>query len=335
MSTIDQDAMLGENTSIEVEDAENLSTRDILEQAYEKLEEPETPEVKAEPAAEPEAKAEEAASEQPVEEAKPVLEPAPKPGEVKAPRMWSPEAREKFAALPPDVQAEIGKREREIDTRLRETAQERQVSELARKTLDPYLDVCREIGIAPFEAVRQTMELGTRLHKGNGQQKAQIIAQLVTRYGVDIQELENQLVTHISRPPEVTQLEQRLAQLEQQNSSLTQAQQQAATQEHTKAIEAFVADPKNEFVQDVWQEMTILLNTGKAETLHDAYETACRMNKQVWQTMQSRSQQQANRIAAGKVSLKGGAPRNTSNAKPQPKTTRAALEAAWDDLASE
>lgn len=336
MSAIENDATLGDAVpEVELDVSEATSTRDVLEAAFNKLaEEPKATEPVAAPA-EPVAKEPAAETEAKTDEEAPKPTEAPKPEDIKAPRMWSEQVKAKFASLPEDVQSEILRREREIDTKLRETAQERQIAALARQSLEPHMDHFRELGVAPFDAVNEMLNMGKVLTKGTAEQKVKLISQLIRNNKVDLVALENQLVEAYKRPDDVIEMEQRLRQLERQNQSMTSAQQQAALAEQTRQIEAFAADPKNEYFKEVASDMAVLLNSGRAKGLQDAYEAACRMNTEVWSKMQARAKQNTDRIAAGKAGVRGGAPRTTSTAKPVASSTRAALEAAWDELAGE
>ena len=46
-------------------------------------------------------------------------------------------------------------------------------------------------------------------------------------------------------------------------------------------IEAFKMDPKNRFFENVRQDMAKLFQTGKADTLQEAYDAACWLNPDI------------------------------------------------------
>jgi hypothetical protein len=99
-------------------------------------------------------------------------------------------------------------------------------------------------------------------------------------------------------------------------------------------IEMFSKDPKNEFYNDVRSDMADLLdlanNRGQDMTLQQAYDKACAMHPQISQIMASRAARnnaQDKRRAAASISGSPGGPGEAA----EPTSTRAALEAAWEN----
>jgi hypothetical protein len=263
-------------------------------------------------------------------EEKPVTAPVT---EVKAPRMWAPEVREKFASLPEDVRNEVLKRETMIDKKLSETASERQIAQSFISVVEPFDSYFKEAGLNPFQAVNEMLGYGQILKKGTAQQKASLISQIIQNNGVDLTELDNALAAQLSAPKVDPAIQNRLNHLERELQQRDQMSMQHQTSTINSTIDAFANDPKNEFFEDVAGNMIAILNAGMAKDLPDAYEQACWSNENVRKAKLAKSQQNAGRVTAATASLKGNSsPRAASNAKTQPKTRMQSIQQAWKDL---
>lgn len=220
-----------------------------------------------------------------------------------APASWSPENREHWGELPAEVRQQVEKREREIDTGLREASDAKRFQEHFDNTVNPYRDtIAIEAGGDAMLATRNLMNIATGLRVGAQPQKAQLIAQIIQQYGVDIATLDTVLSGQIGpqagpaapvgggqpspaqafRDPRVDQM---------------LARQQQDLQESTQQVEAdtaaFMQDPDNEFAMDLRNDMADLMEMAarRNETLDfkGAYEKATKMSPAIQQILTARA----------------------------------------------
>jgi len=265
-------------------------------------------------------------------EAKPEEPAAPK---LKAPQSWKAEARELFEGVPDAIKNEVFRREQEITHTLAKTADERKLAQSFLQAAQPYDQMYRARGLNPLQAAAELFNVDRVMSTGTAKEKAQVAAQMITQYGVDIDELSEFIVQAQSQAQQAPQVspeyQQRLSQLEQH----TYQQQQQFVQQQQNAvnntIDQFASNPKNEFFNDVAQHMVGLLQAGTAKDLQEAYDQACYANPSVRKVLTQREQTNRQRAAAGTASLPPKGPRN--GVKPIAKQTgsaRDAITAAWD-----
>ncbi len=295
----------------EVVETKPKSRREMLEAAFKE------PKEEAEPAAPaPEANAA-------------VADPAAPAAPVKftAPQSWTPAAREKFASLPNDVKQEVMKRETEINRKLADTATERKIAQEFTSVTQPYEAHFRSLGIHPVAATKDLLNTGYILHTGSSSAKAQVIANLVKNFKIDINELDEVLAGVVnpssaqpSRAPLPPELDGRLSAIEQRFQQEAQQREQSQMAEINTKIDAFANNPKNEFFKDVYQNMIGLLNSNQAQDLEDAYDQACWSNAKVRKVLLDRQQQSAARLNAASGTLNNRGPNTNSGLANLPNT---------------
>lgn len=230
-------------------------------------------------------------------------EKAPEPAKEKAPASWSAKARETWGNLPAEAQAEVMKREREVNKVLQETAGARNVAAQLNSTLAPYREQMIASGVRnPIEAIGGLLATESRLRSGNHQEKALMVANIIKNYGVDIGELDSVLSGQGVQPTNPNSelerlLEQRLAPV---NSFLQhqqmQQQQQAAYEEQQAAASVQSFSAQAEFINEVRLDMADLLDMaakrGQPMTIEEAYSKACAIHPEVSGIMAQRKKQQ-------------------------------------------
>jgi len=254
----------------------------------------------------------EEAREEPVREAReaPVERQRPQPREEErqperktpAPRSWKPDAREEWEKVPPRVQQEALRREREITQALQESSEARQNYQKLRETYQPYDVYFRQMGIQdPVGALNFLAQGWGSIALGSGPQKAAAIASLVKTYGIDVRELDNALAqtlgvsqgqgmappSPIGGPVRDPRLDALLGQIEQAKTQRDQRISSAAAEE--------VASVENEeFFEDVRLDMADILdaraNRGLRTTAEEAYNLAIRLNPDVARIIEQREE---------------------------------------------
>jgi len=281
------------------------------------------------------------------------IQPGPKSSpkaESRAPASWHPETREHWAALPESVRTEVARREREVQTTMKETAEARKYAEQIERTIAPYQMFIKAENSNPLQAIDNLMSTAARLRTGSSQDIAQLVSGLVKQFGVGrfgqsfIEQLDSALVGEIPRVDAQQQqlqqaMQQQLAPIQQFMSQHQNAQAQAQ-QNVTRQAEGEVLDfmEKAEFAEDVREDMADLMEMaqrrGRDLSLGDAYRQACAGNERVRSVLVGRQKSQgaqkltgaAQRARSAAVSVSGapamGAPQQGAV------DVRSAIEAA-------
>jgi len=233
-----------------------------------------------------------------------------------APASWKGDAKKVWADLPEAARAEVIRRERQVDSTLRETAQARQIVEDMQRTIQPYQQRLQELGASPAQMFSSLMEADRILATAPMQQRATYLAGLIKQYGIDIQALDSALAGQpVQASPQydieakVQQLlAQRLAPIEQR----MQQEQEAQQQEIQHTVESMATDPRFPYFQDVRDDMADLIemraNRGIYISMEQAYAIATGGNPAVQQSQQQQVQrQQASSAHAAAQRAKGAA----------------------------
>lgn len=294
--------------------------------------------------------AEEPKTDAPAEAA--AITPGPKaePAKDRAPVSWRPDVREHWNKLPPDVKAEVARRETEMQRTLQETAEARKYADAINKVIAPYEMFIRAENSNPLQAIDNMMATAARLRTAPAPDTAGLIASLVKQFGVGrfgnsfIEQLDSALAGEVPQQnagqAQIQQaIQQQLAPMQQFMSQYQQAQaaqQQRLAQEAQSEVATFISQA--EFGNDVREEMADLLEVaqrrGRALSLQEAYQQACVANPRVRAVLEQRTKANAaqqltgaaQRAKAAAVSV-SGAPALAAPAT-TPDSVRAAIEAA-------
>ena len=266
--------------------------------------------------------------------------------EEKAPASWSPKSREGWAQLPAETRAQILKRENEVNKVLKDTAVARQAVDQLNQTLAPYREGLIAAGArTPFEAIDVLLRTEATLRAGSATGKAQMIANLINQYGVDIGVLDDLLVGN--KPKQSNEFEQLLDQrLAPFNQFLQQQQWHAQNemyQQEYRATESVGEFAKTaEFFNDVRHDMADFLDlaskNNRIMSLQEAYERACAIHPEISKVMQQRAEQQRimgtqQQIAQKKAAAVSVTGRRVGDGNAKGSMSRRDLIAdAWDEL---
>jgi hypothetical protein len=249
--------------------------------------------------------------------------------------------------LPPDVRAEVHRRERETATAIQQTAQAREVLNVVQSLQQEFAPALQAEGVDVVTATRNLMQLSSRMRFGTPVEKAMTVAQIMQAYGVDVPTLDSILSNSpMPQHAQVQQQQLRDPRVDGLLSQIAQARQAAVQQvqyEAVSEVESF--GQGKDFFNDVRETMADLMEVaarrGVDLSLDQAYERACQMDPEISRVLAQRSAagqaQNQNRstararAAASSVRstpVTGGQPAN-------PENLRGALEAAWDSAAGE
>jgi hypothetical protein len=294
----------------------------------------------------------------PGEQPKP--EEQPKPVGFKPPESWKQQVRDThWKQIPVQAQAEILRRERQVEATLRGVAEVRKQAETVNGIIQQYKDVFAEENTHPFQTISNLLNISRVLRHSPPPQRAQMMAQVIQTYGVDLGLLDQALAFHVKNTNPQAQaqngqfqqfqqlLDQRLAPIHQAFAGMhqqRQQQEQVYNQGIANEVETFANDPANEYFDLVRDEVADILEMGAKRgqkiTLQEAYTRAMLANNDLAPLVSRQKVEevarQMNSPAAQAAALAGmsvtGAPSGATPAAAAPTTIRGAIETSIDRL---
>jgi hypothetical protein len=270
---------------------------------------------------------------------------APAPSEIKPPASWNPTAREKWSGVDPEIRAEVHRREREMQQVLQQGAQARGFIQAFENVVRPYEVFIRQENSNPLQAVQNMMQTAATLRVGTPQDKAALVAGLVSNFGIDIVMLDTLLAgkaVNGGLRPQQEFRDPRVDQLLQQRQQEQQQSEQSMRHELATQLQSF-ADA-HEFFGDVQQTMADLMELrgkhGQKIDIEDAYKQACQMHEGVSKILAQRATQANNgthsqavlRAKRAAASVKGDTTPHSGATVPKNDSVRASIEAAIESL---
>lgn len=273
----------------------------------------------------------------------------------KPPPSWRAAAREKWAALPPEVQQEAIRRETETSRTLNESAQARQGWETFRRVAAPYEGMFRQQNVDPLQGFQILAQTYHELQYAPPQRKVAILANLISSHlGTDEASI-NLLAAALSGQPAQGAPQQPsfdpAAFKQELLGEFRQMGELAASQAGARQMEEFIAT-EPEFLEDVRETMADIIDVDRASknrladgdprkfalSPEEAYARACQMHPEVSQVMRQREEARARtaqneatqRAKAAAATLKGESPGVT----PRDNSRLAEIARAWDLHAS-
>lgn len=218
---------------------------------------------RAEPPAEPEAAVE--------------VEPALTQDIPPPPNSWRKEVAAQWGALPPEVRAEVERREADFHRGIEQYKEAAAFGQAARQMIAPYEATIRSLGLTPDRAVGELLAADHRLRFGQPAEKLAYFSQLAQHYGIDLNQVTQQEPA-APLDPQVATLQQQVQALGaylQQQQMMGQQQERASLDSE---ISRFAADPAHGHFETVRNDMAALIQAGLASTLEEAYERAIYAN---------------------------------------------------------
>jgi len=323
------------------------SLRETLESAVEEHAPESTESAPATPSATPEAPVK--APEAPVRSAEPGTPQPAKPvapatsQELKAPAQWKPEVREHWNKLPRPVQEEIIRRESDSLRLIGTVGPKIRAADQIAQELQPFAERLAQNGVPPMSFVSDLFTTAKSLASGDPMTKAEVVANIVQSYNVDLRALDAALTRRVSAPPEVHQARQMMTQMKYQQAHQQASQEQQNLNVAEQTIAQFAADPKHEFLDQVRDMMADLVEAGKVSSLEDAYQASIWANPNTRKILlqreaQTRVQGKTKRAEAARRASSAihGTPSFPGNGAAQNAnmSLRESLEAAFDEHTS-
>lgn len=263
------------------------------------------------------------------------------PPAVSPPPGWSVASKAAWNDLPEAVRADIAKRETEVSNGF---AQYKGLGELK-----PYAEAYERSGLS----IKQQFDGYLQMDRALQTNFPEAIRAICQHYRVDPAALGQELTPRGAPQGEpqpddpiraaLSPLQREIAELKQARIDEQRAAQQREQTSAAETIQAFAADPKHPYFENVKATMGRLIQTGEASDLSDAYEKACWANPEIRavrlkqeaadraKAETQRRQAAATQARASAKSLTGAPTPGGSSAKaPTNQPLRSRLEAAID-----
>lgn len=268
----------------------------------------------------------------------------PKPGE-KAPITWRPEVRAEWDKLPESVKQTVATRERQVQQVLNESAEARKFTDVINRTIAPYQAMLQAENMHPVQMVGDLLQTAQALRTAPPASKAELVATIITKFGIDIPMLDKALSGQQVQDDPVQQqvqqmLQQQLAPIQQEFQQLRQQRDYQAQQVQYQAattVDSFIDSVP--YGRDVAPMMADLIDMarmrGQDMSLEQAYEAACYADPGIRGLMQRQQQAgslqakaQAAAKAKGAAVSVAGSPGASDGSIQQSDSVRAAIENA-------
>ena len=218
---------------------------------------------------------------------------------IKAPVDWGPKEREAWSSIPRPLQEKVMAREKELNSVLQSTVEARKTHQQFSSLATQYGSVLSGMANSPLEAAGMMFKTAANLRVGTPIQKAQIIADMIKDFGIDINTLDSAIVgeappAHQQESARIEQLvAERMAPFEQmmgqQNAYANQQKQQAQETANTEVAE-FAKTA--EFLNDVRNDMADLIDMaakrGYNMPMQEAYDKACSFKPEIQSVLDER-----------------------------------------------
>lgn len=223
----------------------------------------------------------------------------PQASVTQAPSSWSPEAKAEWDKLPPVIKAQALKREQDISRAVQQSADRVKRAESIEKIIEPHKGLLSRSYASTEAGITDLLNT----FQASIDNPLGFAAWFLQSRGINPQQLSGvmqQSAQAQPQDPNVAALLNRVTGLEGQITQRQQEEKQQLESQATQMFQAFAADPKNSYVNDVMPDMAELLDKGLAENLQDAYDKAIYMRpdlrEKIWQE-RSDAQKKAEQVA--------------------------------------
>ena len=243
-----------------------------------------------------------------------------------APSSWSKEQHDNWSKIPKEAQEYVELREKQMLDGIEQYKQGYQQAIEMHKVLEPFLDNIQRNGLNETEAVHNLFSYQLALTEGSAESRQNAFVQLGQSLGLIPVDGATQTDNR------TRELQQRLERIERQEQQRAQQSQQQIFNRVEKEVSDFAADSKNEYFDEVADDVVMLLQSGL--DLQAAYDRAVWANPitRAKELSKSTQQQTAKKTEAARAAKRASStnirPLNTSKSSNQPTQS-------WDDTMNE
>jgi hypothetical protein len=193
--------------------------------------------------------------------------------ETEAPNSWREDAKAIFKDLPEEAQAEILKREADFEKGIAKHAEKAKQADDFLTAAAPYTAMIAAEGGTPAKAFESLLQTAAIFRVGSPQQKADTVRQLIQQFGVDVNLVSPQDEgTATYQDPDLAALKAEIADLKGQLTTQQATEQNQKIQTANQQIEEFAQAEGHEHFDKVRTQMGVLIQSGQAKGLQDAYD---------------------------------------------------------------
>lgn len=195
---------------------------------------------------------------------------------ARAPDTWRPDAIKSWETIPPEVRAEIYKREDDIRQGLAAARDHTEVGSGLERLLSPYSQILTNYGVNPWDHLSNLLSTHATLMFGKPEQKASIINNLIEQTGLDRQKLAAGEPAPYNAEQQALMREVQF--LRSQVSGVVSQVSESRLQELEGQIADFASKPENSYFWKVVPEIQRLMQQNPNMTLAAAYQDAVMLN---------------------------------------------------------
>jgi hypothetical protein len=199
------------------------------------------------------------------------------PTSESAPKTWRPEAAKAWETLPPEVKAEVLKREEDMFKGIESYKGEAALGKAVKEVVTPFMPALQAAGIEPISHINKLLHAHQILSTAPLERKQAIFQSLASEYGVTLGEAGD--APYID--PQIANLNKTIDDLRSRLDTTDRIKAEATREELKKEIDTFAANPANVYFDEVANDIAHLLKTKAVGTLAEAYEKAVWMNPTV------------------------------------------------------
>lgn len=204
----------------------------------------------------------------------------------KAPSGWSPKARERWSQIPEDLRSEILRREEDSAKGVRQLQEEVAPMRGFVNTLAPFIQEAFSNAQDPAQYIGSVMVAERALRTGDINSKFEALLSIADQYKIPLREIINKSAGEEVLKTPAQQQFQLPPEIQRELEESRRWREQQSRGSSSTAIQDFAA--KNEFFEDVREEMAVLLEAGAAKDLQGAYERAIWANPSTREVLLSR-----------------------------------------------
>lgn len=241
------------------------------------------------------------------------------------PNSWKKDYHDVWKAADPKLREYAYQREEQMRAGIEPLIPKAKFADEVNKVLEPYMGTLRGLGVTPPQAIEALIRTDHTLRNSSPEERRQLFLRLASQYGVNLTPVEGEQPPQMQLPPEVFSLKNELTNLRGEVLSWKEQQERAANEKLQGEITRF--GQKHEFFEDVREDMAMLLQSGRADTMEDAYDKAIRLNPELFDQIQTRKQAEeaaktsaaldaaAKKAKTAAVSVKSSTPGSPTTAK--------------------
>lgn len=204
------------------------------------------------------------------------------PAKDTSPASWKGEVKALWGTLPPQVQGEISRREREFQKYIQDTSVARTVHGQISQILEPHMENFSKANLHPFAVVNELLNQGRVLWTGSPADKAKMAAKIVQDCGIDLELLDQMLAQSINlkKDPVANNIQELLQRELAPIKQFMQQTQQPTSKQDSGADDAAIMSEIQEFAskhphfESVREDMADILELASSRGLQMSFEDA-------------------------------------------------------------